>query len=149
MRAALVLVYWADRLDAVICATRADVLAGLHVVLGAQPRIAVLEVASPSAIEAVSAWRQDNADRLCQLWTELRRISLRRPADCVGALALAAQDLPLDSPRRAWQLALGTASLPEPAMLIRRILNGQDPERDPPLPRKRLKRRSLCLLGAA
>jgi hypothetical protein len=149
MRAALVLSYWADHLDAVVCATRADVLAGLHVVLGAQPRIATLELGAAPAAEAILAWRQDNADSLCQLWTELRRVSRRRPADCVGALALAAQDLPLDSPRQAWQLALGTPSLPEPAMLIRRILNGQDPEREPPLPRKRLKRRPLCLLGAA
>jgi hypothetical protein len=28
------------------------------------------------------------------------------------------------------------------------VLNGQDPEREPPLPRKRLKRRPLCLLTA-
>jgi hypothetical protein len=149
MRSALVLVYWADRLNAVICATRADVLAGLHVVLGAQPRIAAVELASAPATEDVPAWRQDNAESLCQLWSELRRISRRRSTDCLTALALAAQDLPLDSPRRAWQLGLGTASLPEPAMLVRRILNGQDPERDPQLPRKRLKRRPLCVLGLA
>src|SRR5919201_5024668 len=34
MRSALVLVYWADRLDAVVCTTRHDVIAALDVVLG-------------------------------------------------------------------------------------------------------------------
>jgi hypothetical protein len=149
LRAALVLVYWADRLDAVVCATRADVLAGLHMMLEPVPRVAALDLAIPPDPEAVVDWRQSNADNLGGLWSELRSISRRRAAESVTPLALAAQDVPLDSPRRDWQLVLGAASLPEPAMLIRRVLNGQDPERAPALPRKRLKRRPLCLLGGA
>jgi hypothetical protein len=150
MRAALVLTYWADRLDAVVCATRADVLAGLHVLLEPRPRIAPLELPRAPAVESVAEWRLVNAQGLCRRWTELRRISRRRTPETISTLALAARDVPLDdSARRAWQLVLGAASVPEPAMLIRRVLNGQDPERTPALPRKRLRRRPLCLLGGA
>jgi hypothetical protein len=149
MRVALVLAYWADRLDAVVCTTRADVGAGVHVLLGARPHVAGVELALPPAtLEAVGEWRHEHAQTLCGLWTELRHVTRRRPGDAPSAFALACADLPLDSAARAWQLVLGTASVPEPAMLIRRILNGEDPERQPALPRRRLQRRPLCLLGA-
>jgi hypothetical protein len=150
MRAALVLVYWAERLDAVVCATRADVLAGLHVLLGSRSRVAALELPRPpGTAEAISGCREQHAQELCRLWSELRQLSRRRRSDALPALALACADLPLDGGRQAWQLALGSASVPEPAMLIRRILNGQDPERLPALAPKRLGRRPLCLLGAS
>jgi len=48
-----------------------------------------------------------------------------------------------------WRLSLGEASVPEPALLFRRVLNGEDPERAPPLPRSTLKRRPLSLVAAA
>jgi hypothetical protein len=150
MRAALVLVYWADRLDAVACATRADVLAGLQVLLGSRSRLAAVELPqAPGAADVISGWREEHAEALCRLWNELRRLSRRRPSDALAALALACADLPLDGAPKEWQLVLGSASVPEPAMLIRRILNGQDPERLPALARKRLRRRPLCLLGGA
>jgi hypothetical protein len=150
MRSALVLAYWADRLDAVVCTTRGDVLAGLHVLLGARPRIAALELSSPPGTPSdVAEWRQAHADSLCELWTELRQLTRRRPVDALEAVVLACGDLPLDSQPHSWQLALAAASVPDPAMLIRRILNGQDPERAPALPRRRLKRRMLCLLGGS
>ena len=150
MRAALVLAYWADRLDAVVCATRADVLAGLQVVLGARSRIAAVELPQPPATAgAICGWREQYAEELCRLWSELRQLSRRRPSDALAAVALACGDVPLDGGPQGWQLVLGSASVPEPAMLIRRILNGQDPERLPALARKRLRRRLLCLLGGA
>src|SRR5579859_4444012 len=90
MRAALVLVYWADRLDAVACTTRADVLAGLHVLLGTRSRIATLELPQPpAAAGAIAGWREQHAEELCRLWSELRRLSRRRPSDALSALALA------------------------------------------------------------
>jgi hypothetical protein len=150
MRAALVLIYWADRLDGVVCTTRGDVLAGLHVLVGPRSRIAALDLATPPTTPgAVADWRQEHLALLCALWAELRQVSRRRPADSLNALALACADLPLDGAQRAWQMLLGAASVPEPAMLIRRIVNGQDPERPPSLPRRRLKRRPLCLLWAS
>jgi hypothetical protein len=149
MRVALVLVYWADRLDAVVCTTRADVVAGVQVLLAARPHAVALELAvPPSTCEAVGGWRQQNAQVMCELWSELRRVTRRRPMDALSAFALVCADLPLDAATRAWQLVLGAPSVPEPAMLIRRILNGDDPEKRPALPRKRLKRRPLCLLAA-
>ena len=150
MRSALVLSYWADRLDAVVCSTRADVQAGLHVLLGAASRVASVDLGTPPATpEAVRDWRDEHAGALCGLWEELRRLSRRRPADALNALALACADVPLDGHARGWQLTLGAASVPEPGMLIRRILNGEDPERPPALPRRRLKRRPLCLVGGS
>jgi hypothetical protein len=147
MRSALVLLYWADRLNAVVCTTRSDVQAGLHVLLGGQPRITGMDLASPP--EAIEEWRDQHRQALCDLWVEMRRLARQRRADSLSGLALACADLPLDGSPRAWQLTLGASSVPEPAMLIRRILNGEDPERLPSLPRKRLRRRPLCLLGAS
>ena len=92
MRTALVLVYWADRLDAVVCSTRVEVLEALDVAL--TPR---------------------------------------------------STDGPITAPA-GWRLALGEASIPEPAMLIRRVLNGEEPDRMPPLPRKQLRRRPVCVV---
>ena len=40
---------------------------------------------------------------------------------------------------RSWRLALGETTLPDPALLIRRVLNGQDPEREPRLPLKKIR----------
>jgi hypothetical protein len=146
LRAALVLTYWADRLDAVVCATRPDVLAGLHVVLGRRPHIAALDLGAAPA--DIAEWRREHAATLCGLWPGLRRMRRGRPAETPAALVRALEDLPsLAAPARAWQVVLGAASVPEPAMLIRRVLNGQDPERAPALPRRRLKRRPLAMLG--
>lgn len=148
MRCALVLAYWADRLDAVICAMRPDILAGLHVVQGHQQRVAAVELTTaPRQPDAIAEWRDAHASELCARWSELRELTRQRKPDALSTIALALQDLPLDSPSHTWQIALGTSSIPDPGMLIRRILNGQDPERLPTLPRKRLKRRSLALLG--
>lgn len=147
MRAALVLLYWADRLDGVACTTRPDVMAGLHVLLGSEPRIAAVDLFIPP--EDIVDWRTTHNQTLCDLWAEERRATRRRRNDMLGSIAEACSDLPLDGRQRSWQLVLGAASVPEPAMLIRRILNGQDPERLPALPRKRLKRRPLCLLAAS
>jgi hypothetical protein len=147
MRAALVLVYWADRLDAVVCSTRPDVLAGLHVLLGSRPRVLALDLAAPP--EDIAQWRERNLAALCELWLELRQLTRRRPLDALTTFGLTCQELPLNSATKQWQLLLGSASVPDPAMLIRRVLNGQDPERHPPLPRIRLRRRPLCLLGTS
>jgi hypothetical protein len=95
MRTALVLLYWADRLDGVVCTARDEVVAALDSVLG--------------------------------------------PGATVGGMTSEID----------WRLSLGDVSVPEPAMLIRRVLNGQDPDRAPPLPRKELRRPPLCLLPAS
>ena len=92
MRTALVLVYWANRLDAIVCTTRVEVVTALDLAL--TPRTTVGPITAPTG----------------------------------------------------WRLALGEASIPEPALLIRRVLNGQDPDRKPRLPRKELRRGPLCLL---
>jgi hypothetical protein len=114
MRTALVLLYWADRLDAVVCTTRAEVVAALDVVLG-------VRAADPHPTDAAQATRVAHV--------------LRQLAESTSTTA--------------WRLTPGDASVPEPAMLIRRVLNGQDPDRMPRLPRKELRRPPLCLLPAS
>ena len=41
---------------------------------------------------------------------------------------------------------MGKAELPEPALLLKRALDGRDLDAQPSLPRTRLRRQPLCLL---
>jgi hypothetical protein len=151
MRSALVLLYWADRLDAVVCAARDDVVAALDVALGPGASGCSLEIAEPHRPEAAQAAREAFAPRLCNCWRAARRIGRRRRTRAqVEALAdILSSPTPVlaeTNPARTWRLSLGDASLPEPAMLLRRVLSGDNPNREPPIPRKQLKRRPLCLV---
>jgi len=151
MRGSLVLVYWADRLSGVVCATRSDVVAGLDVLLGARARSITFDAPEPAHIREAYAAREESPTWLAELWTDLSSVSRRRDRYCLEDSAFVLSGLaegPPTGPSRAYRLVLGQPSVPDPAMLIRRVQNGQDPERDPPLPRKRLKRRPLCVLPA-
>lgn len=151
MRSSLVLLYWADRLNGVVCTTQRDVVAGLDVALGQRASSVLFDVPEPASIDEAQANRQATPAWLAELWSDLRAVSRRRDRytleDSAFVLSALSDSLPAAKPR-AWRLVLGERFVPEPAMLLRRVLNGQDPERDPPLPRKRLKRRPLCLLAA-
>ncbi len=147
MRQSLVLVYWADRLNGVVCATRTDTLAAVDVVLGAGAASIGFGLPEPRGIEQARAARQMSPAWLAELWSDLRTVSRRRDRYCLEDAAFVLSGV-ADAPERAtsaWRLSLGEPSVPEPAMLIRRVLNGQDPEREPALPRKRLRRRPLAL----
>ena len=147
MRCGLVLLHWADRLGATVCATRPDVIAALEVALGPSARSAAVAVPlAGSAADAVAA----RTDELCQVWTEAGAASRRRGRGCVEDVAYALgalRDAGEEAGVMSWRIALGEPAVPEPAMLIRRVLFGEDPEREPPLPRRRLRRRPLCLLA--
>lgn len=165
MRTGLVLLYWADRLDAMACASRPDVRAAMQVILGAGARAAPtsistappastatsteLELNEASGTDEAQRLRDEHLEVLSEQWREMRRVTRRRGRRCLEdlALALAASRVPASGPVGVWRLMLGEASVPEPAMLIRRVLNGQDPEREPALPRRRLRRRPICLLS--
>ncbi|MBV9577499.1 MAG: hypothetical protein JO057_02795 [Chloroflexi bacterium] len=149
MRTGLVLLYWADRLDAVACTDRPEVIAALEVTLGADAHAAVTEFGEPSTTEQAQQFRDEHFSELCEQWGEMRQATRRRSPRSVADLAYALSGLPVGGPLRPWRLSLGQPSVPEPAMLIRRVLNGQAPEREAALPRRRLRRRPLCLLGAA
>jgi hypothetical protein len=149
MRSGLVLLYWADRLDGVVCATRSDVIAALDVALGRQRGVSPFELAEPARIDEAQTIRDLSLAALSELWGDLRSVSRRRDRYCLEDLPFVLGGLAEGSSpggQNAWRVMLGAASVPDPAMLIRRVLNGQDPERDPPLPRKRLRRRPLCLV---
>jgi hypothetical protein len=149
MRSGLVLLYWADRLDAVACTDRTGIVAALEVALGGGMRSCTVELTEVSNAETAQNLRDEHSPELGDRWREMRRSTRRRSRHCLEDLAYAVSGLPLDGQAGMWRLAMGQSGVPEPAMLIRRVLNGQDPEREPPLPMRRLRRRPLCLLGVA
>jgi hypothetical protein len=152
MRCALVLVYWADRLDAVVCTTRHDVIAALDVVLGASVTTRGVELRSAKRVDASQDLREASLCTLKPEWDAARRASRRRSRahldDVTDALFTVSESLS-DEPSSAWRLSLGATTVPEPPLLIRRILLGEDPERRPPLPRRKLRRRPLALVAGA
>jgi hypothetical protein len=150
MRTGLVLLYWADRLNAVVCATSGAVIAALDVALGPKVASIGLELPEPRRVDDAQLDRETRATEFTELWADLRTVSRRRGRYCLEDMAFVLGGLADGAPEASlheWRLTMGESSLPEPAMLIRRVLNGQDPERDPPLPRKRLRRRPLCLVA--
>jgi hypothetical protein len=153
MRTSMVLLYWADRLDGVVCAALDDVIAGLDVALGPRAMSCRVDFAEPNQIEDAQATRASAMADLEPAWAEMRRLSRRRARtrleDVGYALTSVVEALGRPTRPRSWRLSLGEASLPEPALLIRRVLNGEDPGRAPALPRKRIKRRPLCLVSAS
>jgi hypothetical protein len=152
MRTSLVLLYWADRLGGVVCAARPDVIAALDVALGHRATSSSLELAEPACIADAQTARAALSEQLSGQWAGIRRLSRRRTRrrleDVACALANLNDTLLHATEQRSWRLALGDSTLPDPALLIRRVLNGEDPEREPRLPLKKIKRRPLCLLPA-
>jgi hypothetical protein len=150
MRTSLVLLYWADRLDGVVCTTQGDVVAALDVALGARATSCSLEVPEPPRLAETQAARNAALAEISTHWVAIRRLSRRRSRrrldDVAYALSGLAETLSAAAEPRAWRLTLGETSVPEPALLIRRVLNGQDPERQPPLPARKIRRRPLCLV---
>jgi hypothetical protein len=148
MRTGLVLLYWADRLDAVACTARPEVVVALEVALGGgETRSASVAMSGVSSAEEAQSVRDARELELCERWREMRRAARRRTRGCVEDVAYVMSGMALDGRPGMWRLVMGEASVPEPSMLIRRVLNGQDPEREPALPRRRLRRRPLCLLA--
>jgi hypothetical protein len=153
MRTGLVLLYWADRLGGVVCTSRSDIIAALDVALGPRAAWSSLEFAEPQRIEAAQVARETLVGELGPRWAAIHRLSrrraLRRLDDVAYALAGLADGLQHPTKPRSWRLALGDTTLPDPALLIRRVLNGQDPEREPALPLKKIRRRAMCFVPAS
>lgn len=150
LRTALVMLNWADRLDAVAVVTRADVVEQVPVALG--PRLqqrAVLLAEPPALAESVQL---RTAPLALELWAHARRAargrSIERLPEVARALKQVAGLLPAQATSQ-WQLLLGGPNLADPALLLRRVLNGTDPYRQPDLPPAPLRRRPLCLIMAA
>ncbi|HET6320050.1 MAG TPA: hypothetical protein VFG86_26640, partial [Chloroflexota bacterium] len=79
-----------------------------------------------------------------------RRLARRRQPFGLRELACAlhgtARLVVPDAESVNWLLHLGNAHLPEPALLLRRVLNREDPSRQPQLPPTPLRRAPLCLV---
>ncbi len=153
MRTTLVLLYWADRLDGVVCTARSDIVAALDTVLGQRATSSAVDLPEPKRIDDAQAIRDEAVEHLSECWATMRRLSRLRArnrlADMAHALTSLVEALGHTTEPRSWRLSLGETSVPDPALLIRRVLNGEDPGRMPPLPRHRVRRRPLCLLAAS
>jgi hypothetical protein len=149
LRASLVLLYWADRLDALTCTARPDLIAALDIALGPRAKSCALEVSEPLQIEDALAARVGAS----AAWKGLRQMSRHRTRNCLGEVSHALKRLSElqahESGLSSWRLSLGGTWLPDPALLIQRALNGQDPRREPALPPRALRRRPLCLMPAS
>jgi hypothetical protein len=138
LRTALVLLNWADRLDAVVVVAREDVAAALPVALGLLRSECPVRMPSPNADPPGSV--------LAALSDRARALMRRRNPRMLPALACVLSEV---GGAAEWRLVLGEPTLADPALLLRRVLNGTDPHRMPPLPPTPLKRRPLCLLPQA
>jgi hypothetical protein len=150
MRTGLVLLYWADRLNAAVCTSRPDIIGALDTILGERAAVASIDVSEPSHVADACAARMKSVTDAEHRWTTAWRASRRRRDSTLDEIAVTLMQLAAassrSSARGAWQLWLAGGSIPEPALLARRVLWGQDPRRQPALPRKRLRRRPLLLL---
>jgi hypothetical protein len=145
LRTGLVLLHWADRLDAVVCVARADVVAALGTVLLHHAAACGVRFGDESVEQALAA-RSGGESTLRALWSAARTRARRRSAEALPTLACAMERIaPGDA--RSWRLVLGPQTLPDPALLLRRVLNDTDPHRQPALPQVRLKKRTIFLLG--
>jgi hypothetical protein len=149
LRTAFVLLYWADRLDALVCTSDPAVARALSLALDGRGHAQPLRMAEPAAVEHGCAARQTCAERLIATWRLARRVSRRRTPPSLRQLLSCLEPAAelVQAPRSTWTAMLGPADIPDPALLIRRVLNGENPRRDPPLPRRSLRRRPLCLLA--
>ncbi|HEY3062866.1 MAG TPA: hypothetical protein VGL99_28165, partial [Chloroflexota bacterium] len=149
LRTALVMLHWADRLDAVVCITRADVVRAFATVLGRDWQTWRVQCGLPVDAHAAHAERLQRAPKMRPLWATARRLMRRRTVGQLGDAACVLEELGADGGApREWRLGLGPPSLPDPALLLKRVLNATDPHRHPPLPKTRLHRKPLCLLAA-
>jgi hypothetical protein len=149
LRTAFVLLYWADRLEGVVCATQPGIVAALRLALGPGPDEAQATLAEAASIADAEQARAHTLRDCRSHWARTRRLSRQRSTHHLHRLGCALERIRLDTDQHAvWKLLLGPAAVPDPALLIRRVLNAQDPRREPPLPPKPLRRRPLCLVPA-
>src|SRR5262249_47596471 len=64
MRTAMVLLYWADRLQAVACTTSDAVVASLGIALGRRARFQSVALGAAPPVEDVPTWRETHAEML-------------------------------------------------------------------------------------
>jgi hypothetical protein len=151
LRTSLALLYWADRLDGVICTSRSDVIAALACVVGEDRAAMPVELVEPVHVTDARASRdRATSSTRDQAWKTAWRASRQRRETALGdvasVLATLSAHAALPASVSTWQLSLGDDAIPEPALMLRRVLLGQDARHQPPLPRRRLRRRPMLLL---
>src|SRR5258708_26722546 len=68
VRTSLVLLYWADRLDGVVCTARSEVVAGLDLALGPRSSSSALDLCEPRRTDEAQAPREISAADLGPCW---------------------------------------------------------------------------------
>ena len=147
LRTAFVLLYWADRLDAVVCTSASDLARALRLAVDRRHEQHV-RIGELGSLEEACAVRIPCSDELAATWRLARRFSRRRTKLGIHDLACCLQRTAeiVEAESGAWTFVVGGKDLPDPALLIRRVLNAQDPSRAPALPTRALRRPPLCLL---
>jgi hypothetical protein len=144
LRCALVLLYWADRLDAAVCvAERSDVTQALDIALGSSPTDHSRAVSLGLAATLPDRAEPPGSD---PVWVALQRASRPRTSTALDAIASLLENTD-GTERSLWRLRLAQHWLPEPSLLLARMLRGDCPDGPPALPRLRLRRSPLLLLG--
>jgi hypothetical protein len=137
-----VLLHWADRLDALVCVTRTDVVEMLRAAFGPAETWRIVRLPQPLTLD-------QRRQELAPQWAAARRLTRRRVLRRLDEMSRALEQIGCavvpGSPRDEWRLALGRPKLPDPALLLKRVMNGADPNRAPLLPPTPLRRRPLCL----
>jgi hypothetical protein len=106
VRMALVLVYWANRLHAVVCTTKVDVIAALDLLLGPRVRTENVALPEPRRIDDVQPQREARSTELSELWADLWSVSRRRDRYCLEDLAFVLSGQ-AENPLTPWRFALG------------------------------------------
>jgi hypothetical protein len=147
LRTALVLLHWADQLDAVVCTSDTAIARALQIAVQLE-RTQFARIAELETIDLGCTTRKACAAELHTHWRIARRLSRGGSARSMHQLACCMERMAelVEAEGATWKLGLGRADLPEPALLIRRVLTGENPQREPALPRRALRRRPLCLL---
>ncbi len=148
LRTALVLLNWADRLDALVVVAREDIADQLPVALGRNTLDCPVSLPEPPELDETMRRRSALRTDLESRWAAARGLSRRRSTKRLPELACALRQIAPGEAAR-WRLLLGEPRLADPALLLRRLLNRDDPFRQPDLPPTALRRRPLCLVRTA
>jgi hypothetical protein len=145
LRCALVLVYWADRLGGVACAAREDLATALRLATCSGEQWVSASMSEPQSINEAALIRSRQARSIS--WDAARKAAQHRHPACLEEVVCAWSSDP-NADGVPWRLSLARPWLPDPAMLIRRVLAGHDPMHSPALPRVPLRRPPLSLTPA-
>ena len=147
MGRALTLIYWADRLDAVIAISQPDVAAAVFDLVRPTHEAAVARLPDLPGLDDVVARRRDARQSLSRLWRNARRRSRARQSAVSPASAMERLwTVVAGAPAREWTVSLGPETLPMPSTMLLRVRANLDPYDGTAYGAVHLRRPPLCLV---